>query len=438
MNKACKIAAILLLLSSWSVARNAVPKLTRVKAEADTVRKSVEITYDLADAEQNPVEIRFKASFDGGRSFLISTANATGDVGFPVAPGSGRKITWRYPAYIHNIRDYEFRLVADDRQPFDVQALVDQLDSNQVRHLVTTICGERSRKTKAGLENLGKVKSLVNTRFKARGLMPYRQEYIHGDYRGHNFIGKLRGYGDETQTYVIGAHYDTVEDTPGADDNASGVAGMLTLMQLLGQYDFDRSINFVAFDLEEEGMVGSEEYVNWGGISDYERIAGFINLDMIGYYDARPNTQQLPEGFDQLFPEAYKAVADNGFRADFVVSIANEASRHLSEKFAANAARYVPGLKVVSLVVPGQGESLPTVTRSDHASFWNKKHPALFLGDGADTRNVNYETPTDTLDTLNFGQISNVLKAALATMCELAGIKHSTSVSVKTNAPTYE
>jgi hypothetical protein len=146
---------------------------------------------------------------------------------------------------------------------------------------------------------------------------------------------------------------------------------------------------------------------------------------MIGYYSDKPNSQEIPAGFNLLFPDATNQINANQKRGDFITNVANASSSALGLLFSTTAQQYVPGLKVISLVVPGNGTIAPDLLRSDHAPFWFAGKPALMLTDGANFRNECYHTPSDTLDgKLSFTFMSNVVKATVVAAAQLAGLQH--------------
>jgi hypothetical protein len=209
-------------------------------------------------------------------------------------------------------------------------------------------------------------------------------------------------------------------------------------MRVLSQYQFEHSIKFIGFDFEETtppvlGLNGSTAYVDSsGGVKPYEQIEGVFNYEMIGYYSDEPNTQEIPFGFNVLLPGPYAMIQADSFRGNFIVSAANTASLELMNVYDSMAALYVPHLKVVSA-----GLSIVPLDflRSDHASFWDNGYKAVMLTDGADYRNNTYHTPADTVGALNFTFMSNVVKAVVASVAELAKIRHSTSAVKQVTGP---
>jgi hypothetical protein len=161
------------------------------------------------------------------------------------------------------------------------------------------------------------------------------------------------------------------------------------------------------------------------GIKPHETITGVINYDMISYYSEAPGSQLIPEGFDIIFPEVSQSVIIDGKRGNFVVNTANRESEALSKQFTATAAAYVPALKVMPLVAHGRGELTPNLASSDHAPFWYRKYPAIHLGDGGETRNVNLNSRKDKINAnLNYTFMSNIVKATVATLAQMAEIQH--------------
>jgi hypothetical protein len=247
-----------------------------------------------------------------------------------------------------------------------------------------------------------------------------------GNYTGKNFWGTKEGKVNAKKSYIIDAHYDSVSNAPGADDNGSGTVAVLEAARILSQYNFKKTIQFVAFDMEEDGLLGSKSFAKNLTAND---VAGVLNFEMIGFYSEMKNAQTLPAGFNQLFPQAYNAVKQDTFKGNFITNVGNVPSNDLINAFNAAAAQYVPDLRVVSVAVPGSGTIAPDLRRSDHASFWDKNIQALMLTDGANFRNKNYHEATDTIGTINKTFMTNVLKATIATIVNLAELDHSGSDS---------
>ncbi|MGH1364113.1 MAG: M28 family peptidase [Calditrichia bacterium] len=416
--------AVLLATTQSLFAQSQPPTVSGVSAVVDTLQSIVSFTFDLQDVESDSMEVSLRLSSDNGETYLLNPDSLSGDAGFPVFAGSGKTILWHYEQSTFNLNQQSLvaKVIADDRKPVDIQNIVSQVDSMRLRNDLTFLAKTRHRT--AGPVHLEAVKDTLENRFSAVGLQSYRQEWQLGSYQAANIIGRLPGRPDEATTFIIDAHFDSQTNTPGADDNASGVAGVLEAARILSAYSFRRSIRFIGFDLEEAGLIGAGNYVA-NGIPSYEETAGVFNFEMIGFYCDIPGCQSLPNGFDILFPAAADSVAANDFRGDFITNVANEASNSLRFAFDSLAAEYVPELRVISLAVPGNGQIAPDLRRSDHAQFWDAGYKALMLTDGSEFRNPNYHQPGDSIATLDLRFMTNVVKATIATVADLAGLQNS-------------
>lgn len=418
------LLSLLLLSGGVSSAQNQPPVVSNLVASANWNTNTLTITYDVSDAENDPLEISVGFSGDGGKTYELTglLPQPSGDAGFPVTPGAGRTITFDISALASFQTAFTVRLVADDKQDFDLQQLVNEVDSARIRSNLEFVQGIRHRTT--GLPHLEAVRDSLRRHFSGLGLFQDEQTFSYGGATGRNILGCSPGTADSEKVVVVDAHYDTVKNAPGADDNGSGTVGVMEIARLLSRYPSEKTLCFIGFDMEEDGLRGSIAYVA-GGIPAGSQIEGVFNFEMIGYYSDQPNSQEIPAGFNLLFPDATAQIAANQNRGDFIANVANTGSSPLGLLFSNAAQQYVPGLKVVPLVVPGNGAIAPDLLRSDHAPFWQLNMPALMLTDGADYRNNCYHTPSDTLDgKLNFTFMADVVKATLAAAAELSGIRH--------------
>jgi len=192
---------------------------------------------------------------------------------------------------------------------------------------------------------------------------------------------------------IVGAHYDTVPGTEGADDNGSAVCVLLALARRLAANPPAISVRLVAFTLEEppafmSGHQGSRRYVRHMKAAG-ERTRGAIVLEMVGY---TAEAQQYPG------PLRWAGYPDTG---DFIGIVGNRRSRRLLRDTASGFRRN-PALPVETLTVPLDGWILPDVRLSDHASFWDARWPAVMVTDTAFFRNPNYHLPSDRIETLDF------------------------------------
>ncbi|MBZ0169375.1 MAG: M20/M25/M40 family metallo-hydrolase [Kofleriaceae bacterium] len=219
-----------------------------------------------------------------------------------------------------------------------------------------------------------------------------------------NLIASHPGSSRHGQVLVV-AHYDTVPNCPGADDNASGVAGLLEIAGAVTDHHFRDDLVFIAFALEEYGNPGSLYYAERAKACGAP-IRGVFDLEMIGY-----------TGPTQAIPPGIQAPA----LGDFIGVVGNRQSDGLVALFKETAALVAPMLPVQALVVEDNGANLPLVRQSDHAAFWDAGYPAVMITDTAFLRNPHYHLPTDTLDTLNLRFLRQVAATTAASAASLAG-----------------
>jgi len=180
---------------------------------------------------------------------------------------------------------------------------------------------------------------------------------LQGEYS--NVIGELTGTKTPDSIYVIGAHFDhEVGDRPGGDDNASGTAGVLEAARILSQYQFESTIRFICFNAEEDGLLGSKDYVNNHVIPNEENIVGMINLDLI----LRPGSDADPS-----------AVID----AELETRSSHAGSVAWTRAFQQAAIDYVPSLGIDTTIIYG-------VSSSDNDSFITKGFPAFLVIENSD------------------------------------------------------
>ena len=218
--------------------------------------------------------------------------------------------------------------------------------------------------------------------------------------------------GGELAPLLIGAHYDTVSGSPGADDNASGLVVLLEVAARLRAQPLARPIWLVAFCLEEQDRLGSQAFVSRLKAERHE-LAGAIILECVGFARSEAGTQQSPPGVPIAVPT----------QGDFLAIVGNETSRPLVRQLEQEAQQHAAKLKTLLLVVPGRGEAMPHTRRSDHASFWDAGYPAVVLTDTANFRNPHYHRETDTVATLNLEFLSNVAATVTATAMQIAGVR---------------
>ena len=240
--------------------------------------------------------------------------------------------------------------------------------------------------------NLKAAEDYVTQNFAAMGYTPRRQGFTYMKEEVGNIIA-----GDENPGgyYILGAHFDTVAGTPGADDNASGVAVLLEVARLAQNLTPPRPWAFIGFTCEEPPAfatpaMGSRVYAQQARRQN-AKISGMLCLEMVGYYSNTPGSQSLPLPLKLLgYPTT----------GNFIGLVSDRRSRPLMDRLAA-AIKGAGPLPAVTLSVPFEGHILPEVRLSDHASFWDEGYPAVMLTDTAFMRNPNYHGPGDVMDHLD-------------------------------------
>ena len=248
---------------------------------------------------------------------------------------------------------------------------------------------------------------------KSFGLDPM-EEVIDGETEPSfvNVIGRLQGSRRGQKILVVGAHYDTLAESPGADDNASGLAALLEVARALSPLRGRLTLQFVAFSLEEEGFLGSDHYVRQARRNKVP-LWGSIILECVGYTDRRPRSQLTPPGLPTPLPD----------RGDFIGLVGNTPAEPILKAFERGVSDYSPDLPCVSLLVSGKGEALPDTRRSDHVPFWDRGYRAVMLTDTANYRNPHYHQKSDELRTLDIPFITNVARALAGAVADLAELK---------------
>ncbi len=228
---------------------------------------------------------------------------------------------------------------------------------------------------------------------------------------GTNLVATWRGEFDPDRPRLcVGAHLDSRPDTPGADDNASAVAAMLEIARLLPSTWPDGAqleLELVAFDLEENGMLGGREHARLAKESGVD-LRGMVSLEMLGYCDHTPGSQSLPRTLRGLYPDT----------GNFIAIIGNQNSTKLIEQFGAGM-KTVSELPVETLQVPDNGNGLQATRLSDHSPFWDAGYPALMITDTSFMRNPHYHMPSDTIETLDTQFLHLVTEGSLTAVRHL-------------------
>jgi Zn-dependent M28 family amino/carboxypeptidase len=209
---------------------------------------------------------------------------------------------------------------------------------------------------------------------------------------------------------VIGAHYDSVSDSPGADDNASGVAGLLEVARRLKDADLAHPVELAAYTLEESGFstkdMGSVRHAQ--ALADAGiQVRAMVALEMIGFYSDRVGSQGAP---DPRIAERYPR------QGNFLMVVGRMEDMKLTQLLE-ETMRDAGALPIHSINAP---RAVPGIDLSDHASFWDAGFPAAMITDTAFYRNPHYHMPSDTMDRLDFLRMAQAVDAITAGIRKLA------------------
>jgi len=261
------------------------------------------------------------------------------------------------------------------------------------------------------LDSLEKVCDYIKAEFGQLGLESEEQTWIAD---GNEYKNIITSYNKEkSRRLVIGAHYDVCGEQPGADDNASAVAGLLETARLLveNQPTLDFRVDLVAYSLEEPPFFASDDmgsYIHAKSLHDGDvDVLGMICYEMIGFFSDEPNSQPFPsEALALLYPSVANFIAVVGIErfAEFTGKIHSLMSKD-------------SGIDVQFINFPDAGD---IAGLSDHRNYWRFGYPAVMINDTAFIRNPNYHKKTDTIDTLDFDKMTEVVNSTYRAVCGLS------------------
>jgi len=263
-------------------------------------------------------------------------------------------------------------------------------------------------------ETLTAAAGYIEQQFQALGDAVQQETYPVGGREATNLVIERTGTAAPQSIVLLGAHYDTVPGTPGADDNASAVAVLIEAARLLRGRSGRRTVRFVAFSCEEPPhfyleTMGSQVHARRCRERG-EQLVGMLCLEMVGYYTDAPHSQKLPPGIPRwlhwLFPR----------RGNFLAAVGNPRSWRLNLAFRRGFKRG-SRFPLFTICLP---ELIPEIRRSDHSSFWDQGYPALMLTDTSFLRNPHYHQATDTADTLDYPRMAEVARGVAGGVAQLA------------------
>ena len=292
----------------------------------------------------------------------------------------------------------------DNRSMVDIQKTVKHLQDH-LRILTQTI-GERSVFLP---ENLKRTQNYIESFHRDIGLPVHSESYQYQDFTIANVVAEISFSANPAKHYLLGAHYDSVVGTVGADDNASAIAVQLEtarrLTALKDHGEMDLAVKFVSFGLEEPPAfgtrhMGSRVYARKAR-KEKEKLDGMICLEMVGYSCHSPGCQRYP------FPLMFLGYPKKG---NFIGIVGNFGSRKLTHSIYM-AFRRNKNLPVVKLTAPLGGWLMPSVRLSDHSSFWDRGFKAVMITDSAFYRNPHYHLSSDTMEKLDYPFMAQLVES---------------------------
>jgi Zn-dependent M28 family amino/carboxypeptidase len=258
------------------------------------------------------------------------------------------------------------------------------------------------------LVNLQKASQYLQAKF--RELTPHIdiQSFVVGGVSYENVIAHFGPTSGEV--VIIGAHYDAVSESLGADDNASGVAGLLEVARRLTQVPLDRPVELAAYTLEESAFATDE----MGSVRHAQahagagtRVRAMISLEMIGFYSDRDGSQGAP---DPRIAEHYPR------QGNFLMVVGRPEDAPLTSRMEERM-RAASALPVYSINAP---RAVPGIDLSDHRNFWDAGFPAAMITDTAFYRNPHYHMPSDVIGTLDFNRMTQAVDGITAVVRDLS------------------
>lgn len=283
-------------------------------------------------------------------------------------------------------------------------------NSKEILRYLSVELGERTLRE---YDSLQSARAYILDVFSSLGFTPEEQTYTVQGKAVSNIIVEKPGFDESAGTLVVAGHYDTVENTPGADDNATAIAAVLELARIVSKYQFRRTIRFIAVTLEEPPFFGSEEMGSMVYAKACRERGDTIDLaivfDMLGFACKKCEQNFPTSEMRKKYPPYgdYLAVVSYPSLVNYV---------HLWKKIYNSHAKH----HIYELVGPA---SIPGIELSDHSSFKKQGYPALLLTDTAFYRNQNYHMPGDTYETINFNFLAENICNIFVTLRELANRK---------------
>ena len=250
------------------------------------------------------------------------------------------------------------------------------------------------------MDSLDRAAEYVFDEFKKLGLDPEYQHFIVDGREYKNVIGAYNKHHDER--LIVGAHYDVCGDQPGADDNASGIAGLLETARMLkgNSPPLDYRIDLVAYCLEEPPYFATDDMgsaVHAKFLHDHDiKVKAMICYEMIGYFSDEPGSQNFP---DPVLAKLYPHIGN------FVIVV----GRAGEEEFTMDVKRLMNETSPIDVQTINLPEHAYLAGLSDHRNYWKHGYKAVMIDDTSFLRNPHYHQKSDTIDTLDFDKMTEVV-----------------------------
>ena len=295
-----------------------------------------------------------------------------------------------------------------------VRGALDQVSVDRIREHIRLLAGVRHPVVSP--DALERAADYISASFQFLGYKVEPHSFCEGNREFRNIIATRSDKNHSENRVLVIAHYDTISSSPGADDNASGVAVLLELARIMRPLQFERTVQFIAVNLEENEKVGDPGFLGSRALAarakeEGWKIEGVVVLESVAYA-GEAVVQKSPEKMPAEFPKV----------GNFMAVVGNDLSAELVEAFGQVIQRYQIPLPIQFLIVPGTGELFPDTRRSDHSPFWDRGFKAVMVTDTCNFRNPNYHQPTDTLETLNVEFAAEVCRAVGGVVADLGAI----------------
>jgi Zn-dependent M28 family amino/carboxypeptidase len=280
----------------------------------------------------------------------------------------------------------------------------------ELRTYVQQLAGQIGERNLFQYKQLVAAATYIRTTLTSAGYDVRRHTYEVAGQASENIEAELLGTVKPDDILLIGAHYDSVQGSPGANDNASGVAAMLAMARALVRTKPACTVRFVAFTNEEPPFfqsrhMGSRLYAQRSRARN-ENISLMLSLETIGYYSDKPRSQHYPFPFSFFYPST----------ANFIAFVGNMEHAPWVKRLLTSFRRHAQ--------FPSEGgalwEWIPGVAWSDHWSFWKEGYPAVMVTDTAHNRYAHYHTATDTPDKVDFSHMARVVSGLQRMIAEMA------------------